>query len=142
MKFRSRKDILFSIIILGTCIFVSGMTFIGILKGEMQGAEYWFFPIIVLSIGLLLWIYFGTNYELSEEGFIYRSGPINGKISIHRISEIINGKTSWIGLRPATAQKGLIIKYDEYNEIYISPKTNEAFIEKILEFKPDILISE
>jgi len=142
MKFSSRKDILFTTIILGVIVFVIGLTLIEILKGEVQQDEYWVFPIILAVLGLLLWMFFGTNYELSKDGFIYRSGPINGKISIHRIHEIVKGKTTWIGLKPATARNGLLIKYDKYNEVYISPKSNEAFIKQILELKNDIIISE
>ncbi|EAR00976.1 PH domain-containing protein [Maribacter sp. HTCC2170] len=141
MRFKSRKDTLFSTIIIGVCLFVLALTIMGFVNGEMQKSEYWVLPIVLLAVGLLLWIFFGTNYELHKDGFIYRSGPINGKISIDRIYEIVKGRTLWMGSRPATAKKGLIIKYDAYNEIYISPKTNEKFIEKILELNPDILIT-
>ncbi len=77
-----------------------------------------------------------------ENGLLYKSGPFNGKISIDRITEIVKGKTLWVGFRPATSRKGLIVKYDKYNEIYISPKTNESFIEKILELNGKIKITE
>ena len=77
-----------------------------------------------------------------ENGLIYKSGPIIGKISVDRITEIIKGKTLWAGLKPATSRKGLIVKYDKYNEVYISPKTNESFIKKILELNGQIKITE
>jgi hypothetical protein len=143
MKFDSKKDILFSIIILGLNIFLIGIIIVGIINGEMEKEEYWPLMLILAVVGLLFWLYFGTNYELSKEnGLKYRSGPFNGKISVDRITEITKGKTLWIGFRPATSRKGLIIKYDKYNEIYISPKTNESFIEKILELNKDIKITE
>jgi len=41
-----------------------------------------------------------------------------------------------VGLKPATATKGLIIKYDKYNDIYISPDSNESFVEAILKINP------
>lgn len=143
MKFDSKKDILFSLIILGLNTFLIGITIVGIINGEMEKDEYWALILILAVVGLLFWLYFGTNYELSKEnGLIYRSGPLNGKISVDRITEIIKGKTLWVGFRPATSRKGLIIKYDKYNEIYISPKTNESFIEKILELNKSIIITE
>jgi len=58
------------------------------------------------------------------------------------ITAIVRGKTHWIGLKYATARKGLIVKFDKYNEIYISPKTDEKFIEKILELNPGIKITD
>ncbi|MFS4456270.1 PH domain-containing protein [Maribacter sp. 2304DJ31-5] len=143
MKFKSKKDILFSIIIIGINTFLFGIAILGIIRGEMEKGEYWTLILILSVIGLLFWLFFGTDYELSKEsGLIYRSGPFNGKISVDRITEIIKGKTLWIGFRPATSRKGLIVKYDKYNEIYISPKTNETFIAKILELNSEIKITE
>ena len=101
--------------------------------------------IIILTfgiVGLLFWIYYGTNYKLSKHNeLIYKSGPFKGKIKIDQITEIIKNKTLWIGIKPATSRKGLIIKYDKYNEIYISPKTNELFIEEILKLNREINIT-
>jgi len=142
MKFESKKDILFSTIILGLNTFLIGIILFGLISGTMEKHEYWTIILVFGVVGLLFWMYFGTNYELSKDEFIYRNGPINGKISIHRITEIVKGKTLWVGCRPATSRKGLIVKYDKYNEIYISPKTNEVFIEKILEINNKIKISE
>src|SRR5690606_20902493 len=108
---------------------------------NLKSYDYWGLSLIFLIIGLLLWLFFGTNYELKNDKFIYRSGPMSGKIDIKRIVEIEKGKTLWVGYRPATARKGLIIKYDKYNEIYISPETNAAFIEYLLAIKSDIKIT-
>ena len=143
MKFDSKKDILFSVVILGISIFLTGIMILDVVSGKMETAGYWPLVLVFTVVGLLLWLYFGTNYELSKtDGLIYRSGPFNGKINTDRITEIIKGKTLWVGFRPATARKGLIIKYDKYNELYISPKTNETFIAKILELNSGIKISE
>ncbi|RIV69913.1 PH domain-containing protein [Flagellimonas aequoris] len=142
MKFKSQKDILFSTIIIGTNLFLLGITLYGIFIGEMEPHEYWTLPLVLGVVVFLFWMYFGTDYELSPKGLIYRCGPMKGKIGYERIREIVKGRTLWIGFRPATARKGLIIKYDRYNEIYISPKTNEVFIDKILELKSDVNITE
>ena len=143
MKFDSKKDILFRIVILGVNAFMIGITIVLIHDGEMEKDQYLGLIYTVPAIGLLFWLYFGTNYELTKEnGLTYRSGPFKGKISLDRITEIVKGKTLWVGFKPATSRKGLIVKYDKYNEIYISPKTNESFIEKILELNGKIKITE
>ena len=119
------------------------MTLIGFTSGEMENGKYFSLILVLSVVGLLIWLFFGTNYELTKEnGLVYRSGPIRGKISIDRITEIVKGKTLWVGLKPATAGNGLIVKYDKYNEIYISPDTNELFVEKILELNEQIKITE
>jgi len=40
--------------------------------------------------------------------------------------------TMWSGFRPATARKGIIVKYNKYDEIYFSPDSNESFIQALL----------
>ena len=143
MKFKSRKDILFTTIILGLCIFMLLITLIGVTSGEMENEKY-FSLILALSVSvLLIWLFFGTNYELTKQnGLVYKSGPIRGKIAVERITEIIKGRTLWVGLKPATARNGLIVKYDKFNEIYISPASNELFVKKILELNEQIKITE
>ncbi len=143
MKFNSRKDLLFSVIIFGFGAFLIATSIVGIITLRSTQYPFWTLIPIFVVIGLLFWMYFGTNYELSKENeFIYRSGPFNGKIEIEKITEIVKGKTLWVGFRPATARNGLIVKYDKFEEIYISPKTNESFVEKILEFNKNIKITE
>lgn len=143
MKIKSRKDTLFTTIILGLCAFMLVMAIIGFTNSEVGNEKYFGLILVISVIGLLIWLFFGTNYELTKQnGLVYRSGPIRGRISIDRITEIVKGRTLWVGLKPATARNGLIVKYDKYNEIYISPDTNELFIEKILELNEQIKITE
>lgn len=87
-----------------------------------------------IVIAFLLQLSFGTEYELTKTELKYKSGLISGKIEIERIKKIIKVKNLWVGLKPATARNRLIIKYDKYDKIYITPKTNDMFVEKILEY--------
>jgi hypothetical protein len=108
MKFKSRNDVLFTAIILGLCIFMLVITLIGVTSGEMENGQY-FSLILALSVSvLLLLVFFGTNYELTKQnGLVYKSGPIRGKIATERITEIIKVRTLWVGLKPTTARNGL-----------------------------------
>ena len=141
MKFQSNKGAFFTIILFGS---LSIFSWIGVelLMANFDWISLFVFVLLLLTTGLLLWIYFDTSYKLNQEEFSYRSGPFRGKIEINRINEVIKGKTMWAGLKPATAQKGLIIKYDKYNEIYISPRTNDLFIETLLDLNSEIRITE
>lgn len=67
---------------------------------------------------------------------------MKGEIEISKIREIIKGKTIWTGVRPALATKGLIIKYNKYNEVYIAPENNDKVIEDLLKINEQIIISE
>jgi hypothetical protein len=142
MEFESKKDLFFSATILAISGLLISITVTGVLNGKMETNEYWVLIVVLGVLILLLSLFFNTRYNLSKEhGLIYQSGPFKGKISINRITKVEKGKTLWVGLKPATARKGLIIKYDTYNEIYISPKTNESFIKKLLELNPNIIIT-
>lgn len=146
MKFSSRKDPLFVIIIYAISIFIVAATVV-----DFYGAPYNYagiaihlFNALIFAgfIGLLLWILHCTCYELTDGLLKYRSGPAHGKIETCRIREVVKGTTVWIGNKPATARKGLLIKYDRFEEIYISPENNDTFIAELLKVNPDIIITD
>lgn len=142
MKFKSRKDKLFQILTFGFSALFCGIILIRIISNGTIDFEFlWTDILMLLVVGLILWLNFGTEYELTQTELKYKSGPIRGKIEIERIKEIIKGKSLWSGLKPATARNGLIIKYDKYEEIYISPETNDTFVNKILELNKNIKIT-
>ena len=140
LKFKSKKDFLFQLITLGIVGFCISMVLV---EGVESGLDKWNFITINMLLfvcGFLLWIYYGTYYELTQTHLKYNCGPIKGSIEIKEIREIIKDKTLWVGLKPATARKGLIIKFGKYDEIYISPETNDEFINHILELNDAIKI--
>jgi len=138
----SRKDILFQLIGFSIIGFFIGIILYRIFSNGIENYNFMWTDIFMLAVaGFLIWLGLGTNYELAQTELKYKSGPIRGKIQIDKIHEIIMGKTLWSGLKPATARNGLIIKYEKYNEIYISPKTNDSFVKKILELKGKIKIT-
>ena len=141
LKFKSRKDFLFQFSILGIVGFCIGLI---VVEGLATGLDKWNYVTInmlLLVCGFLLWSYYGTYYELTQTHLIYNCGPFKGSIEIKEIREITKGQTLWVGLKPATARKGLIIKYRKFDEIYISPEINDVFISKILELNDAITIT-
>lgn len=81
--------------------------------------------ITLLPLAMLLWVYYGTHYIVKDRILFYRSAFLRGQVDIDKIKEINKGNTYWSGLKPATATKGLLIKYNAYDEIYISPESND-----------------
>jgi ABC-type antimicrobial peptide transport system permease subunit len=141
IKFKSTKDVLFQALILGIvggCI--SLIVSVGLATG-LDKSSYVTISLLLLVCAFLLWSYYGTYYELTQKQIKYNCGPIKGKIEIKEIREVIKGKTLWVGLKPATARKGLIIKYGKFDEIYISPQTNDEFINRLLELNDAIKIT-
>jgi len=141
IKFKSTKDVLFQALILGIvggCI--SLIVSVGLATG-LDKSSYVTISLLLLVCAFLLWSYYGTYYELTQKQIKYNCGPIKGKIEIKEIREVIKGKTLWVGLKPATARKGLIIKYGKFDEIYISPQTNDEFINRLLKLNDAIKIT-
>jgi len=96
--------------------------------------------ILFLPIILLLWIYFDTYYAIDGKRLKYHSAFIRGEIEISNIREIVKGQTTWVGIKPALARKGLIIKFNKFDEIYISPISNDMMISDLIEINPNIKI--
>lgn len=140
MKFKSRKDILFKVFTLGSLSLLLAIL-VYISMGNLSWLDILVLLLVSAVIGLILWIYFDTSYKIMEKKVYYKSGPFRGNIEINKINGIIKGKTKWSGFKAATSQNGLIIKYNKYREIYISPKTNDTFVTALLKLNNDITIT-
>lgn len=137
MVFKSRKDIFFKTVVIGTVVFLISLSAYHYLDaGTPPGLAVHLINFAV--IGLMLWLWFGTHYRIGATDIHYRCGPFRGKIAINTIREIQVNTTMWSGFRPALAGKGVIVKYNKYDEIYFSPDSNEAFIRELLDVRGDI----
>jgi uncharacterized protein YacL len=77
MKFKSKKDSLFSLIIFGTIALFIGISISEISFQEIGMVDFVLLATLICTTAFLLWIYLGTWYSLSkEDGFKYRSGHI------------------------------------------------------------------
>jgi hypothetical protein len=139
--FKSKTDSLYLSIIGGVILFVLVITFFDFEKMQIH-SEGLIFTVLVnaVIIGLLSWMFFGTHYKLSSQNLSYRCGPFYGKIEIASINKILVNETMYVGFKPATARNGLIIKYNKYDDIYISPADNDTFVQEILKLNSQIEI--
>lgn len=96
--------------------------------------------LLLTPVILIAWTYFGTFYKIAETTLFYRSGFLRGNIDIFTIKEIIRGKTMWTGIKPALAPKGLIVKFNRHDEVYIAPVDNDEIISDLLRINSDIKI--
>lgn len=95
---------------------------------------------LITPLAIISWIYMDTSYQINQSTFSYRSGFLRGKLEIDTIREVVVGKTMWAGLRPALATKGLIIKYNKYETLYIAPENKEELISDMLKINPTIQV--
>lgn len=142
MTFKNRIDG-FTISIASAVILICLLTIIFAWWGNHQtfGFNLWLTILLLSIIGIIIWTINDTFYSLTEKELKYKSGFLNGVITIDSIKELEVNKTMWVGIKPATACKGIIIKYNQFDQIYISPEDNELFVTEILKLNSDIKIN-
>ncbi|SHN35414.1 PH domain-containing protein [Cyclobacterium lianum] len=89
---------------------------------------------------LMIWPYLDTRYWIRGHSFYYKSGFIKGEIDISSVRTILKGKTRWVGVKPALATGGLIVKYNRYDDVYIAPEDSDALIVDLLTINPAIQV--
>ena len=140
MEFQSRKDNLFAFIFIVVILLLLGMPVFQFLQAGWT-PDMWFLFVNLAVAAFLLWLWYGTRYRIDDTHIHYRSGPFRGKIAIAAIREVQRDTTLWVGFRPALARKGIIVKYNKYNEIYFSPDNNDTFINSLLQVNAEISIT-
>lgn len=119
--------------------------FIGILIVNFEKGNFPPVPIIVLSLvtGLILWVLLDTRYVIKNNFLLYRSGPIRGKIDISKIKSLkrFSGLNVPVLLKPALDTKGFIVTYNQFDDLFISPKMSDIFVEEIRKINPQIEIT-
>jgi hypothetical protein len=105
-------------------------------------------PIILISIFHLVFIIFfitilfNTNYRIQNDELLCKSSVFRSKIKIKNIRKIEHHKgiivpVTWkLGL----SHIGIIITYNKYDDIYISPENVDLFIKDLLAINPTIEI--
>ena len=110
---------------------------------EKEPLIYLIDGILILVIGLLLWILLDTKYVIIENQLRYYSGPFRGKIAIDKIRKI-TVHSGWyvpVNMKSALDTKGLIIFYNQFDDLYISPKHQKEFLTLLKKHNPAIEIS-
>lgn len=141
MKFKSDTDILFDVFIFGPVLLLL-IPLSEIVENINSNSAVPSLVIILAAVALLMWMRFGTYYVIKDSRLLYRCGPIRGSIDIQSVHTLVKNKTLWVGVRPALARKGIILKYNKYDDIYISPKDEDLFIAELLKRNSNIQVAE
>lgn len=92
----------------------------------------------IIPFAICLWVYLDTKYWVDNTHLYYRSGILRGKVAIATINEVTIGKTLWVGTKPALAGKGLIIKFNKFDEVYIAPEDASTLVKTLINYNPSI----
>lgn len=96
----------------------------------------------VASLILLSWIISKTYYTIKSKNLVCKSGPFKKEISIQNIRKIEVHKGIIVPAfwKLSLSDKGFIIHYNQFDDIYISPKNADKFLTELLKINPNIVI--
>jgi hypothetical protein len=121
-------------------LFILIPVFVGMDKEE----EYVWIPLLICwsSAALFWWIVTKTYYEIEDNLIKYYSGPFRGKINIQSIRKIEYHDGWYIPSinKMSLDKKGLMVYYNKFDDIFISPADMDRFISKILDKNPEIVM--
>jgi hypothetical protein len=112
-------------------------------KPEAKAPPIYIFNTIIIGIiSMLIWILLDTKYSIKEEILYFYSGPFRGKININTIRKIErhSGLIVPVTYKPALNTNGLIIRYNSFDDIYISPNQEAIFLEELIKINPNIKV--
>ncbi|MFO7445349.1 MAG: PH domain-containing protein [Ignavibacteriaceae bacterium] len=129
MKFESKKDLLFTLII--ACIPVVSIWAL-VAQPVFIGWVY-----LALSLLFPVWVWKSTYYEISDGYLTARIMFLKTKLKISDINLVRETENIWSSY--ALSLKRLEVK-SKWNVIYISPLDKEGFIKELKSYNPDIKV--
>ena len=140
MVFKSSKNYIMISLLWLIIIFLLIIPFIPEKTEESEKTVFFGLFILYGISGVLIWILLDTKYSIKDNKLFYCSGPIRGSIKIEQIRKVEHWNKWYVTsfLKPALGKDGLIIHYEKYEDIYISPKNKEIFITALREINPTI----
>ena len=130
--FRTRIDLGMKII--------PALLFLGMLIPTVYNAYHdnWSDCFILLTVlllqQLLYWGMFrSTHYTFETDTLLCRSLIFKRRISYESIRKIEKNTSLYAGLKMSTAFRGIIIHYNKFDELFVSPTESERFISLLLE---------
>ena len=133
MLFRAKKDYTFLIVFLFVLLLYSGISLFTIIY-EDDYSVIWVFLIILTFLALLfISIYKTTYFRLDQHNLFCKSLIFKKEIPYSSIKKVEKQQGIYVGIKFSTAWKGIIVHYNKYDELLISPENEEIFIVKIQE---------
>ncbi len=125
--FRARVDLGIKII--------TGSLFVGMLAAVLYNIYFqnWSDAIILCCVLflqqlLILGIMKTTHYTFEEDTLFCRSFIFKRRIPYSSIRKIEQHTSMYAGLKMSTSFRGIVIHYNKYDELFISPLENDRFV--------------
>jgi hypothetical protein len=131
MRFETKRDNTFICIFLFVFVLYSVIASYSIIA-ENDYSVIWPFSLVLAILTLLFYLIVKTTYFVFEENqLVCRSLFFKRSIRYSDIRKIEKQKGIYAGFKMSTAWKGLVIHYNKYDELLVSPEREEEFIQEI-----------
>lgn len=142
MRFNSSRNIYTVSLLWLTVLFLLVVPFLPPEESETEAQSIIGLVIVCLINAFLIWVLLDTRYTIKGNQLYYCSGPIRGRIDILKIHQLEHVTTWYVTslIKPALGYYGLTVRYNKFDDIYISPKEKEKFIAELLKINPDIKV--
>lgn len=140
MVFKSKLDWFFK----GFILFFFGLGIVGtifLLKNNENSSDLVFFQVFFIGLAIFFYILSRTtNYTFKDDFLFCRSLIFHKSLPYSSIRKIEVGIKLYGGLKFSTSLHGLVIHYNKFDDLFISPENPELFIEKLVALNPTITI--
>ena len=133
MLFRAKKDYKFLIVFLFVFLLYSGISIFTIIYEDDYSVVWVFLGVLMFLVLLFISIYKTTYFRLDQHNLFCKSLIFKKEIPYSSIRKVEKQQGIYAGVKFSTAWKGIIVHYDKYDELLISPENEEFFISKIQE---------
>lgn len=120
MRFESKRDTWLTILI----VVVSGGLLLAAVTSNDPAAPFF----SALPVILLLWIYYGTHYDLGDMSMVIRHGPLRWTIHYEDITDLKLVRNIWSSAALSAERVHVICRR---GSLYISPLDRQAFIAEV-----------
>lgn len=143
MLYKSEKTI-FIYFVFGILTSVFGIMIFALTTEKEPIGVLFGIGIIGIVTGFLLHSFFNTNYTINKTELKYQCGVINGEIPIDKIRKIEYNNSIFVAitLKLGWSHKGLIIHYNQFDDLFISPKNRDQFTLELTQLNPNITIKK
>ena len=133
MLFITKKDYTLFFVFLFVFFLYLGISIFSIIYDNDYSVIWVFSIVLILLAFLFISIYKTTYFRLEEDYLFCRSLVFTKRIPYFSIRKVEKQKGIYAGIKFSTAWKGLVVHYNKYDELLISPENEEIFIAKIHE---------
>jgi hypothetical protein len=140
MVFKSKIDWFFKgFILLFFGIGIVGAIFLA--KSNENSKDIVFFQVFFIGLAIFFYVLkITTNYTFKDDFLYCRSVIFHKSLPYSSIRKIEVGTKLYGGLKFSTSLQGLVIHYNKFDDLFISPENPELFIEKLVALNPSISI--